>query len=86
MNQKRKHIKTSTPTKSKQFAQNGGQGGNIGGVNGENNGQHFYTNMMKDFEDLDNFCAIPENAEAGDPQDPGFANYMNVVRFFFMGG
>jgi hypothetical protein len=58
----------------------------MGGVNGEKNGQHFYTNMMKDFEDLDNFCAIPENAEAGDPQDPGFKNYMNVVRFFFMGG
>lgn len=83
MNQKRKHIKTSTPTKSKQFAQNGGQGGNLGGVNGENNGQHFYTNMMRDFEDLDNFQAIPENVESGDGQDPGFANYTNLVRFFF---
>lgn len=66
MNNKWKNIKTSTPTKSKQHNANFNNNSNQNVENPTNNNNnsnnvHFYSNMMKDFGDLENFQAIPEN-------------------------
>ena len=76
MNQKRKNVRTSTPTKGKQT---NSVSNNIDDNHSSNNFA-FYSNMISDFQDLENFKVIPENADVeSENEDKDLQNAVNMM-------